>query len=129
MEKDQAKRIGVQLTNETLKEAKSLVINIHNRLVDETPVDTGWAESNWLLSVGTSVTEPVGSKENIDLAAQKAGIGSILQWSFEKGPAYDTNNVPYIQVLNEGSSTKAPRMFIETAVETEVAKSNRKRLE
>jgi len=129
MKKGQAKKIGVKLVNVTEKAAKKLVLDIHEGLVVGTPVDTGWARSNWLLSVGKSVTSPVGSKEKISVAEQNAGVGSILGWKFTQGPAYDTNNVPYIRTLNGGSSKQAPRGFIELTIQRVVSSFNRKRLE
>lgn len=124
----QLHRIKVQLNDVTRKEAISLVLRIHEGLIRGTPVDTGWAQSNWLLSVGSSIQESIGSKDNLDLVTQKASIGSILSWQFTQGPAYDTNNVPYIRNLNGGSSKQAPVGFVDKVVQREVSKSNRKKL-
>lgn len=128
MAKGQLHKIEIQLTNETETEAKKLVLDIHERLVTTTPVDTGWARANWLLAVGKPVEKPVGSKKKIDPAPQAVGVGSILKWKFSQGPAHDTNNVPYIRKLNEGSSKQAPAGFVDKAVQAAVVTANRKKL-
>lgn len=124
----QLNRIKVQLSNATEKETKRLMLGIHEELVRTTPVDTGWARSNWLLSVGRPIEKTAGSKDLLDLNAGGAGVGKILGWKFTQGPAYDTNNVPYIQKLNGGSSKQAPKNFVSLAIQKQVAISNRKKL-
>jgi len=128
MAKGQLHKIKIQLTNATEMEARKLVLDIHERLVVKTPVDTGWARSNWLLSVGKAILKPVGSKKDIDTEAGAVGVGSILGWKFSQGSAFDTNNVPYIRKLNEGSSKQAPAGFVDKAVQAAVIKSNGKTL-
>ena len=124
----QLDKIKVQLSNATEKEAKRLVLGIHEELARTTPVDTGWARSNWLLSVGAPIEKTAGSKELIDLNAGGVGVGKILGWKFTQGPAYDTNNVPYIRKLNGGSSKQAAKNFVSLAIQKQVAISNRKKL-
>jgi len=124
----QLSKIRVQLENETEEEAIRMVLDIHEKLVTDTPVDTGWSASNWLLSTGKSITRVAGSKEKISIQERSAGAASILSWTFSKGAAYDTNNVPYIQDLNDGSSKQAPRGFVQLAIQAAVETSNRKKL-
>jgi len=124
----QLNKIEVQLTNETEEEAIRMVLDMHERLVRTTPVDTGWAVANWLLSTGKSIKEPVGSKKRVSIVEREAGVASILSWTFSKGAAYDTNNVPYIQALNDGWSKQAPAGFVALAIQAAVETSNKKRL-
>lgn len=97
--------------------ARGLVLDIHGRLTETTPVDTGWARSNWLPSVATPITEPIGSKEQVNTGAAQGGLSSILGWRFIQGPAYIANNVPYITDLNNGTSPQAPAGFVEIAIQ------------
>lgn len=105
-----------------------MVIDIHSRVVRTTPVDTGWARANWVPSIGVPVTEPIGTPEQLNEAAAQAGIVQVAQWRFIQGPAYISNNVPYIVFLNAGSSRQAPSGFVERAVQAAVATRDRKRL-
>lgn len=123
-----AHEIGIKLVNATEKEARQLVLRIHEGLVRDTPVDTGWARANWLLAIGAPILKPAGSKDKLNGSVQAAGVAAILGWKFSQGPAYDTNNVPYMRTLNGGSSRQAPPGFIEKTVQAAVAISNRKKL-
>lgn len=92
-----------------------------------TPVDTGRARSNWLveLDVAAIGTIPpyvpgsglgVGETENASRAMEQ-GAGVIAKYKADKNrEIHITNNLPYIQRLNEGSSQQAPENFVEQAV-------------
>lgn len=125
---DRINRIMVRLENATQEAAVDMALRIHGKLVEGTPVDTGWARSNWLLSVGTPKKETVGEPGKLNTAAAELGQSEVADWGIASGPIYITNNVPYIRRLNEGSSTQAPAGFVESAVQTEVQKANRRRL-
>lgn len=83
-------------------------------LTEATPVDTGFARANWVPSIGAPSAET-------SLGAQEAGIAAMIGYTASQGPAFVTNNVPYIGALNAGSSTQAPSGFVEQAIERAVA--------
>jgi hypothetical protein len=128
MSTKQVINIIAKLGKETELEAKKLVLDIHEGLATDTPVDTGWAANNWLTSITTPVEKTSGTPERISTSESQAGIASILRWRFIQGPAFITNNVPYISELNDGSSKKAPKGFVEADINSAVAKSNKARL-
>lgn len=102
------------------KVVKKIVLEVVNALIASpsaggTPVDTGWASSNWIPHVGTPVLRPAGSPTNVSDAAQQAGIASVLGYR-SSGPVFVSNNVPYILRLNEGSSRQAPAGFVQAAI-------------
>lgn len=124
----QTRRILAALNVATTREAVRLVLGIQERLLRDTPVDTGFARANWVPSIGNPFSEIVGTPQSINTAQQGSGELSVLSWQFDQGPAYISNNVPYILLLNEGTSTQAPAGFVEAAIQAEVAISNRRRL-
>lgn len=87
-----------------------------------TPIDTGWASSNWIPSIAEPILSTAGSSMSIDNNSQEAGIASLLTWSPEKGDIWIVNNVPYIVILNEGHSTQAPAGFVERSIEEALKK-------
>lgn len=98
-----------------------LTLNIVNRLIEDTPKDTGWAAANWVPQIGGPFRGTAGTKEaaiggNLDESTQQVGIASLLAYRLKQGPISITNNAPYILELNEGSSQKAPAMFIQIAI-------------
>jgi len=88
-----------------------------------TPVDTGWARANWIASIGTPVTTTAGTRADaeagkIDKSAAEQGLVNILAYTSPKiGNVYISNNVPYIELLNAGTSKQAPPMFVEMAIQ------------
>lgn len=106
---------------------KETVLVIDQILVTETPVDTGRARSNWVVGTGPSSAAinayAPGEKgstagQNTQAALQQAR--DFLDAN-DVSVIYISNSLPYIQYLNEGSSSQAPAGFIEAAVEAGVA--------
>lgn len=90
-----------------------------------TPVDTGWARSNWVPQIGSPKKDPSGTydqaKAGILPGDQQVGLAAIaVGYKVSRGPIYITNNVPYITKLDMGSSTQAPRGFIRRAIKKAV---------
>ena len=98
------------------------VINITLRVTRElklhTPVDTGWARANWIPAVGRPQPTAVGSRGNAGAAEAVGAAGSarVLGYRLRRGKAFVTNNVPYIEVLNNGHSKQEPAGFVQRAI-------------
>ena len=121
-------QILVDLKNVSEEGAKDLVLDVHERLANTTPVDTGWAANNWIPSIGVPIDIVAGTPGNVDTTPVIRGIANVLKWRFSAGAAFISNNVPYISMLNRGSSIQAPSMFVESAVNSATAKANRTKL-
>lgn len=85
-----------------------------------TPVDTGRARANWVVSLGSASsaqgrqsatrTGGRGTDQRQSANAQRAiaaGERVIAQWAPGKGSIFISNGVPYIQELEHGSSAQA----------------------
>ena len=107
----------------TERQSAALTLRIHENLVNATPVDTGWAKGNWVPSKGQPFVEEVGREGNPSAARgrQDRGEDQVRTFTLSDGRLFIVNNVPYIQVLNDGHSQQAPSGFVERAVETAVA--------
>jgi hypothetical protein len=111
----------------TAKRKAALVID--QVLVITTPVDTGQARSNWIVQNTTPSRkqQPAfnpgsgGSTaaQNADKALSE-GRATIAQ-AVPGAPIWISNNLPYIQGLNEGNSLQAPKGFVEKAVQQGVS--------
>ena len=103
--------------------ARRLALDIDQRVVLRTPVDTGRARSNWLVGLGaprrdtTETLDKTGSKAIVD-AANTIGRSRAYQ------DIWISNNLPYILALEEGSSTQAPEGMARIAV-AEALRANR----
>lgn len=88
-----------------------------------TPVDTGFARSNWILRAREPQSNLVGSRPKEkggagvdDVAADAAVAEFVTGYRIGIGNVYITNLVPYVPRLNAGSSTQAPAGFVERAI-------------
>lgn len=107
---------------------RATAIAVDQALVISTPVDTGRARSNWRVSSGAPSSDTreayapgkAGSTGGANATAALAqGREAIM--ADRSGTIYISNNLPYIGVLNDGSSAQAPAGFVEIAVQTGIA--------
>lgn len=113
----QSDAIVARMERELETIVKFITLGIDRRLrrnprAGGTPVDTGHARANWIPSVSSPHTAIVQGD-----SAHGAGVAAVLAYRLEAGPAWVTNNVPYILVLNDGHSSQAPAGFIERAID------------
>ena len=93
---------------------RKIAVGILKRVKEMTPVKIGRAKGNWFPSVG----EP-SSEINLDARGDN---GKRFPAKVPDFPVlWITNNLPYINKLNAGSSTQAPANFVEIAVESELS--------
>ena len=104
---------------------QGLTLDITADLQETTPFDTGWAAANWIPNIGGQFSQsPVGERirGKIDVATQQTAIAKIAT-QFKVGPPiHITNNVPYIQDLNRGTSKKADPNYVDDIIEKNVKK-------
>ena len=117
-ERAQIRAIGRGLTEFTERQVRKVTLDLTAELVRETPVDTGWARNNWVPRVGRPETEPVGAPGNPGpgAAARSAGEAQVLGYRLGQGSVFVTNNVPYIEALNDGHSPQAPAGWVQRAI-------------
>lgn len=103
---------------------------LHSRLVDVTPYRTGRARASWNISADFSDEQPApdikigtdlgASQEDIAMANvfYDSVIASKSRYTLVNGAFdyYVVNTVHYIEQLNGGSSSQAPRAFFETTI-------------
>ena len=129
-----AKRIG----NAANQAAKDVATTVLTDLVQVTPADVGTAISNWRITIdspavgilGAYVPSPRGRTKNGDwvhavdpIITAQANVPPTLQHAQAvlsgKSPGqviFITNNLPYIETLNNGSSEQAPAGYVDRAV-------------
>lgn len=123
-----------------VKKAQSDIAGrIYSGVVLKTPVLSGHARHNWMPSIGYPVTEELegvfgGEVTGDGLTDTEITKMQRVQRKIEAAPLgeaiYLSNNVPYIELLENGRSNKAPHGMVEvTIVEVlEQANSNGKSL-
>ena len=105
---------------------KQVVINVHKRLIAPpgeggTPVQTGYARSNWLVNIGGPAAGTVGSRASV--RGVSSPVVALAGYTLRHGNVYITNNVSYIVGLNDGTSRQAPAAFVQRAIDRGVQQS------
>ncbi|MBD4209910.1 hypothetical protein [Staphylococcus aureus] len=115
---------GNQVVARQHERVNRLALSILLNLLQSTPVDTGEAISNWILSLGHATNENIGPyapgqygstrQMNIGQTYNVAMIG-ISDRRLEQ-PIYISNSAPHIGRLNNGWSAQAPAGFFQSSV-------------
>ena len=98
------------------KEARALSLNILRLLVKQTPVDTGRARGNWF--VGLNSPARTSNPDRRSSTALTEGANKIALAKQQAYPVINiSNNLPYIEKLNQGSSKQAPTNFVDLTIQ------------
>ena len=128
---------GNNVPREVNKVKRQAGLAVDQAVVLGTPVDTGTARSNWIVSLGEADDRTrdayvpleggdMGETGNAE-AAMAQGKAAIAA-SKPNQDIHITNNLDYIMDLNEGSSAQAPAAFVEEAVDAGVAAAKRTKI-
>lgn len=124
---DFSRRITVRgrgIAENTDRLVRRVALAADQAVVMGTPVDTGRARSNWIAQIGSA---PSGTVEPYAPGEAGSTTGANSQAAMDQAEAvisgynngqeiHITNNIPYIQRLNDGYSAQAPANFVEQAV-------------
>lgn len=119
-------RIAVRVEGNVERAMKDCAGAVLRAAVESTPVDTGFARSNWTPELDRAfeglfparVPGKAGSTAAENAAATvEAGMPTIEAFEIGKNESiHITNNAPHIRPLNDGHSKQAPAGFVEIAV-------------
>jgi hypothetical protein len=95
---------------------KKIVLEALRRLAFRTPVDTGRARGNWQVTIKMPAqgTLPLCDKTGDEVVAKGVAAISLLP---PGQVVWISNNVEYIEFLEEGSSRQAPHGMLRVTVE------------
>ena len=101
--------IAKAVERNTLKTVKRAAIAADQTAVLKTPVDTGRARANWIVSFGAPSDQIVASpgKRQAANQATEKGRQKIGQYKLGQGGIFISNSVSYITLLDAGSSKQA----------------------
>jgi hypothetical protein len=110
-----------ELSGEPYKFARLIMLSADRRLVRSNPVDTGRSRSSWLPSVNASRDDSIIAEKDAAPSSIKRPPGETPDVIYPlESPVpiklFLTNNVNYIEKLNEGHSPQAPAGFVQAAV-------------
>lgn len=133
---DFVRRMHVHVDNvprEVSRVMKKTALAVDQTVVMATPVDTGRARSNWIVSLGEPAEAtrdpyaPLPAGKDASKVSESGNAAGAINQAKETVAGhrggqtiYVTNNLPYIERLNEGYSAQAGAMFVEEAVQAGV---------
>jgi hypothetical protein len=136
-----ARRMAVvssRMGTELAKAMQDVTIAVDQAVVLGTPVDTGRARSNWIVSRGSATSKKIapyapGSKLGLGESGNLQGAldqakGEVAAYKLSDGDIYISNNVHYIGLLDGGSSAQAPLGITEIGVAAGVSAVNNARI-
>jgi len=102
------------ITKNDLALVKEVTQEVVNFVATATPVLTGQASGNWKTRIGApDLTSDLGaSTPGVSIQNMQAALIGLRTGQ----QVHITNNLPYITLLNQGSSSKAPSMFVEMSI-------------
>lgn len=115
---------NVSLNSDAL--TRKVALAVDGAVVIATPVDTGRARSNWIVEIGSAsndINEEFGPHNSNGALGTRRALdqGAATIGTYQKGEViHITNNLPYIEALNDGTSAQAPANFVQEAVQAGV---------
>lgn len=123
-------QIGKAIRQEISNTLRDVMLLAADNVRNATPVDTGHASNNWVLSTGSAYHGVDGSRQAPSHAEQDAGIEKIKRYDVGRdGPIFLRNNVLYLQFLDKGSSQQAEAGFVAAALQAATRRAPRGRKE
>lgn len=109
------RELAEDIPRNAARAAAKVALRIGRQLVNTTPVDTGLARSNWLVGIGRRDMTPRASRPPATTIAEMNAKLSQLQPDVDIHIANGGFKVPYLGLLNQGSSFQAPANFVRIA--------------
>lgn len=111
-------RVGVP--GEYRRLVTAVALELQRRLILKTPRDTGRAAGNWQLSRVNPIRSvlPAEGQTRSESVRLELSKSQDRMAAFQAGQTvFVANNVEYVQYLNQGTSSQAPAMFVEAAID------------
>ena len=99
------RKFNIEAIKATQKVKQGVAVELFTSVISDTPVDTGRARGNWQSS--ESVPKG-GTVDRLDPSGTSATAEVMAAISIDASDKFMTNNLPYVNGLEEGRSRKAP---------------------
>lgn len=119
--------LGARVEDNSNEVVRRTALAINQAVVLATPVDTGRARANWQVGIGEPVEETT-TETDPSGGATVSRNNQVIGQSTPGQDIHLSNNLDYIEALNNGSSSQAPAGFVEEAVAAGTAVINTARV-
>lgn len=108
--------VAGKIPKNTGKVVRRAAIAGSNALVIGTPVDTGRARGNYVITIGAPRFQVSDNLDPSGSGTLQQAQSVVSQWKVGKGPIFITNSLPYIERLDNGYSQQAPNGMSKAAI-------------
>lgn len=114
--------LATRVTRNADKLVRKVALAADQTVVMATPVDTGRARANWIAALNAASGDTVEAGDRSGAGALEQARGVVAGYDGDRDASiHITNNLPYIQPLNEGTSAQAPAGFVRRAIRAAVS--------
>lgn len=104
---DASRRAEAIVNRNLARYGRALGLEALRRLLQKTPVDTGHARGNWFVQPDRASDAQIEGR--VEGVALIEGEAVVEGWDITRTELHLTNNVPYIERLENGYSRQAPQ--------------------
>lgn len=112
---DLSKQIEAAKDNAELV-AKKIIIELFNRVIQKSPVDTGRFRANWNCSIGSPDLSTSQAIDPSGSVASSRATATVVSYTLNEQSVFLTNNLPYAERLENGWSKQAPNGMVRLSV-------------
>jgi hypothetical protein len=95
---------------------KVTMIELFNRVIQKSPVDTGRFRANWNCSVGSPDLSTSQAIDPSGSGAISKATSTVVSYTLNGQSVFLTNNLPYADRLENGWSKQAPNGMVRLSV-------------
>lgn len=95
---------------------RKTVLSVASRIILRTPVKTGRARGNWQTTIGSPADGVIDGLDPNGVIAQAQARDATAKIGHDDAPVFITNNLPYIQRLEDGASEQAPNGMVSLTI-------------
>jgi hypothetical protein len=105
---DDIKKFNEKTKKKVTKIFRGTALSLFGKIVVRTPVDTGRLRGNWQVQLNSAPTGTLDTTKVQDPSeAKRAKLGDAI---------FIINNLPYAEVIEDGSSKQAPQGMVKVTV-------------
>lgn len=95
---------------------KKTMIELFNRVIQKSPVDTGRFRANWNCSIGSPNLSTSESTDPSGSVASARASATVVSYTLNGQSVFLTNSLPYAERLENGWSKQAPNGMVRLSV-------------
>ena len=95
---------------------RKITLDVFRGVIMKTPVASGRARGNWQANIGSSASGEVDAEDKSGAVTVVKAAAECATWNPAAGPIFLTNNLPYIERLENGYSKQAPAGMVAVTI-------------